>query len=283
MLCGFSKPTSGQAFIFGRSIHDDMLEIRSFMGVCPQHDILFSDLTAQEHMRLFAGIKNIPYGQISSLVEDRLGAVRLLGVRDKRVGGYSGGMKRRLSVAISTLGDPKIIFMDEPTTGMDPINRRHVWSFLEHFKEGRAIILTTHSMEEADILGDQVAIMALGAVRAFGSSVHLKGKFGAGYRISLVCDSDNSARVRTAVQGLIPSATLEDASAGALAFQIPSEGMGSLADLVRRLEAGEVAGVREWGISQSTLEDVFLKIIREVNPTSKIAKGTEEGEEMHEM
>lgn len=165
MLCGFSKPTSGEALIFGRSIHTGMEEIRSFMGVCPQHDILFNELTAKEHMFLFAGIKNVPFDKIAALTEDRLGAVRLLGVKDTFTEGYSGGMKRRLSVAISTLGDPRIIFLDEPTTGMDPINRRYVWSFLEHFKEGRAMILTTHSMEEADILGDQVAIMTLGRVR----------------------------------------------------------------------------------------------------------------------
>jgi len=205
--------------------------------------------------------------------------VRLLGVKNKRAGTFSGGMKRRLSVAISTLGDPRILFMDEPTTGMDPVNRRHVWSFLEHFKEGRAIILTTHSMEEADILGDQVAIMATGRVRAFGTSVHLKGKFGAGYRISLVCNSTDSAAVQAAMRVLIPTAILEDESAGALAFQIPSEDTGSLADLVRRLEDKEIQGVREWGISQSTLEDVFLKVIREVNPTIRTRRGQEPGED----
>jgi len=279
MLCGFAKPTSGEAFIFGRSIRTDMEEIRSFMGVCPQHDILFADLTAEEHLRLYAGIKNVPFRLIPQLSEDRLGAVRLLGVKNKRAGTFSGGMKRRLSVAISTLGDPRILFMDEPTTGMDPVNRRHVWSFLEHFKEGRAIILTTHSMEEADILGDQVAIMATGRVRAFGTSVHLKGKFGAGYRISLVCNSTDSAAVQAAMRVLIPTAILEDESAGALAFQIPSEDTGSLADLVRRLEDKEIQGVREWGISQSTLEDVFLKVIREVNPTIRTRRGQEPGED----
>jgi len=165
MLCGYSKPTSGDAFIFGRSIRTDMEEVRSFMGVCPQHDVLFNDLTAKEHIELFAGIKNIPRHLVANLVTDRLGAVRLLKVQNHRAGTFSGGMKRRLSVAISTIGDPRVIFMDEPTTGMDPLNRRHVWSFLENFKVGRAIILTTHSMEEADILGDQVAIMALGRLR----------------------------------------------------------------------------------------------------------------------
>jgi len=177
-------------------------------------------------------------------------------------------MKRRLSVAISTIGDPKILFLDEPTTGMDPVNRRHVWTFLEKFKKNRAIILTTHSMEEADILGDSVAIMALGQLRAFGSATHLKGKFGAGYRISLVSDEAKTQEVQRKITEKIPGVQLEDDSAGALVYKIPPESMVHVADVVRELEMKTFDGVREWGISQSTLEEVFLKIIREVNPTN---------------
>ena len=142
-----------------------MTQIRDIMGVCPQHDILFNDLTAREHIHLFAGIKNVPADQIEDLVNERLNAVKLMRVADQRSGSYSGGMKRRLSLVISTIGDPRIIFLDEPTTGMDPVNRRYVWSFIEQFKPGRAIVLTTHSMEEADILADNLAIMALGKLR----------------------------------------------------------------------------------------------------------------------
>jgi ABC-type multidrug transport system ATPase subunit len=92
-------------------------------------------------------------------------------------------MKRRLSVAMALLGDPKIVYLDEPTTGMDPISRRYVWDIIEAAKKGRAIILTTHSMEEADILGDRVAIMARGNIRALGTSIRLKQRFGAGYQV----------------------------------------------------------------------------------------------------
>jgi ABC-type multidrug transport system ATPase subunit len=92
-------------------------------------------------------------------------------------------MKRRLSVAMAMIGDPKLIFLDEPTTGMDPVSRRQVWDIIEHAKQNRAIVLTTHSMEEADILGDRVAIMAHGSLRCIGSSLHLKQKFGAGYQV----------------------------------------------------------------------------------------------------
>ena len=139
-------------------------------------------------------------------------------------------------MAISTIGDPKIVFMDEPTTGMDPVNRRHVWSFIERFKKGRAIILTTHSMEEADILGDHIAIMALGKLRAFGSSTGLKGKFGAGYRISLVSDAAEVSNIKEFVTSSIPGSVLEDGSAGALVFKLPSDSIAQVAELVKQLE-----------------------------------------------
>lgn len=152
ILSGLTPASSGDANIYGYSISSQIHIIRKFMGICPQHDILFVDLTAREHIELYAGIKGIPRKDLPRLIESRLKAVRLWKVADQRAGTYSGGMKRRLSVAISTIGDPKVVFMDEPTTGMDPVNRRHVWSFIEKFKKGKVFVLTTHSMEEADVV-----------------------------------------------------------------------------------------------------------------------------------
>ncbi|KAG0343839.1 ATP-binding cassette sub- A member 1 [Podila humilis] len=334
MLSGLTKSTGGDALFYGLSMNTEMAEIRSMMGVCPQHDILFGDLTAEEHIKLYAGLKNVPQHEIPQLTEDRLKAVRLWKVKDRLSHTYSGGMKRRLSMVISTLGDPKIIFLDEPTTGMDPTNRRHVWSFIEKFKQDRIIILTTHSMEEADILGDRICVMAHGRLRAIGNSIHLKNKFGAGYRISIMTDPSTTEQIKSIVESKVPGAILKDDSAGALLYQFPSESMGSIPQLVQWLEgadtseiasstassanhsnntsgrntpsfnaAGAGAGTTtpvvavavgggaatggnldnhagnvlankraakvnalQWGISQTSLEDVFLKLIRDANP-----------------
>lgn len=141
MLSGLTPSSGGDALIYNYSVRNDMSEIRKIMGICPQHDILFDDLTAREHIQLYAGLKGVPSSQWEPLIQERLGLVRLLSVADIRAGTFSGGMKRRLSLVIATIGDPKIIFMDEPTTGMDPVNRRHVWGFVEKFKNGRVIIL----------------------------------------------------------------------------------------------------------------------------------------------
>ncbi|KAL5032325.1 hypothetical protein RTP6_000451 [Batrachochytrium dendrobatidis] len=265
MLSGLTPATSGDALIYNFSVRNQIHRIRSIMGICPQHDVLFDDLTAREHIHLYAGLKGVPYNEIALLIEERLQAVRLLTVADVRAGTYSGGMKRRLSLVISTIGDPKVIFMDEPTTGMDPVNRRHVWTFIEKFKKGRVIILTTHSMEEADVLGDKIAIMSKGRLRAINNSIALKTKFGTGYRISVVANPVELEHVKGIIQRMVPGAVLEDDSAGALIYQFPGSSTGSIPDFVQWLEENKDGLVKSWGISQSTLEEVFLKLIRETN------------------
>ncbi|CAI5466645.1 unnamed protein product [Closterium sp. Yama58-4] len=186
-LTGILPTTAGDGLIYGHSIRDpgSMAAIRAIMGVCPQFDILWDRLTSQEHLFLFARIKGLLPSQIPKECAMLLEEVKLTNVTKSRTSGYSGGMKRRLSVAIALIGDPKIVFLDEPTTGMDPVSRRHVWDIMERAKRGRAIVLTTHSMEEADILGDRIAIMAKGRMRCIGTSIHLKNRFGAGFVVTV--------------------------------------------------------------------------------------------------
>lgn len=186
MLTGLLKPTGGNATIFGHSIIDSMDQIRENMGVCPQHDVLWPQLTAREHLELYAGFKRLYGSEMIKDVAERLEDVALTAAADTPCGNYSGGMKRRLSVSIALIGDPKIVFLDEPTTGMDPVSRRQVWNLIERVKRGRVTLLTTHSMEEADVLGDRVAIMKGGRLAALGSSLQLKRKFGTGYSVSVL-------------------------------------------------------------------------------------------------
>lgn len=125
-------------------------------------------------MYLFGRVQGIPVEELQGEVERRISQVALEDAADLVSGAYSGGMKRRLSVAVALMGDPEVVYLDEPTTGMDPVSRRHVWDIIEEAKKGRAVILTTHSMEEADILGDRIGIMARGRLRCLGSSIRLK-------------------------------------------------------------------------------------------------------------
>uniref|UniRef100_A0A7N0VH21 ABC transporter domain-containing protein n=1 Tax=Kalanchoe fedtschenkoi TaxID=63787 RepID=A0A7N0VH21_KALFE len=171
------------ALIYGNSVQSSvgMTQIRKLIGVCPQFDILWDSLSGLEHIHLFGRLKGLHPSTLGQIAKKALAEVKLTGSARTRSGSYSGGMKRRLSVAIALLGDPKLVILDEPTTGMDPITRRHVWDIIEKAKKGRAIILTTHSMEEADILSDRIGIMAKGRLRCLGTSIRLKSKFGTGF------------------------------------------------------------------------------------------------------
>jgi len=236
ILSGLTPPSSGDALIHGFSVVHQMHRIRRIMGICPQHDILFDDLTAKEHIELYAGLKGVMKADWEKLTRERLEAVKLWDVRDARACTYSGGMKRRLSLVISTIGDPHVVFMDEPTTGMDPVNRRHVWSFIEKFKKGRVIVLTTHSMEEADVLGDRIAIMAHGTLRAIGNSIALKNKYGAGYRIAIISDPNNAPTIKKEIVSRVPNAAMEDDSAGALIYNFPTSDNERIPGFVEWLE-----------------------------------------------
>ena len=125
--------------------------------MCAQDDLLWLELTARQHLRIYARMKAIPGDQIEAEVDRVLDDINLTGDADNAAATFSGGMKRRLSVGIASIGTPRIIFLDEPTTGMDPLSKRRVWAMIQRAKGGRVMLLTTHSMEEADALGDKVA------------------------------------------------------------------------------------------------------------------------------
>ena len=267
ILTGNFLPSKGDAYINGKSILTEMENIRQSMGVCPQHDILYEDLTAIEHLELYACLKNIPRSEQKNLIAEKLADVTLTSVGNKRVSSYSGGMKRRLSVAISSIGNPDIIFLDEPTTGMDPLSRRHVWELIERMKKGRIIVLTTHSMEEADVLADKIAIMAHGKLRCVGNSLHLKSHFGDGYRINIMAkNSGLTERIKAQVRSIVPSAIVIAESGSSVIFGINADDYREIIPLFKFLEESdkEAADFVDWGISQTTLEDVFLKVTREV-------------------
>jgi len=263
MLTGMFAPSSGDAILFGNSIIDEMAEIRKNMGVCPQHDVLWDQLSAKEHLELFAGFKGIPEDQVAAEVETRLADVDLLKRQDLQSSQFSGGMKRRLSTAIALTADPQLVFLDEPTTGMDPISRRQVWNLIEKVKRGRLIILTTHSMEEADVLGDRIAIMSKGQLIALGTSLHLKNKFGAGYRIVVIL-RDQAQQTVDGVRAFFMNGLGIECSGSALGlmdYNIPRPLLPSLPQFFSQLEANkENLGIRDLQLSMTTLEEVFLTL-----------------------
>jgi len=132
---------------------------------------------------LFGKLKGIADEDLDRRIDETLTFVNLMSDKKNKVANFSGGMKRRLSLAIAAIGSPKIILLDEPTTGLDPKVRGQVWRLIEKLKEGKSIILTTHSMEEADVLADRICVIVKGKLKCIGSSFYLKRMYGEGHRI----------------------------------------------------------------------------------------------------
>lgn len=186
MLVGMIPASTGDAFMpGGLSVTQDMQQIRSILGVCPQHDILFPDLTALQHLEIFAAFKGVPRSQIRTEASKMLEEVGLAEKAHTRSAALSGGQKRKLSLGIALIGDSKVVILDEPTSGMDPYSRRATWNIIQRNKRGRVILLTTHFMDEADILGDRVSIMADGKLQCSGSPLYLKKSYGVGYTLTI--------------------------------------------------------------------------------------------------
>jgi ABC-type multidrug transport system ATPase subunit len=186
VMTGLLPPTSGQCLIYGNpSISTKGLEkARESMGICPQHDVLFTDLTVAEHLTLFEKIKgNRP---TSHSIQKQANNVGIGDKLNTLAGQLSGGMKRKLSIAIAMCGNPKFLLLDEPTTGMDPFARRATWEMLRKAKENRVILLTTHFMDEAEVLSDRIAVMKTGKLQCVGSPLFLKRRFGLGYTLTVI-------------------------------------------------------------------------------------------------
>jgi ABC-type multidrug transport system ATPase subunit len=281
MLTGIISPSEGYAKICGFDISDNIDEARKVLGVCPQHDILWDELTAREHLSLYGRLKGLLGEELKSGVDLKLAEVKLSEVGDYAVGTYSGGMKRRLSVAIAGIGNPKVIIMDEPTTGMDPINRREVWKLIQKLKKGRVVILTTHSMEEADVLSDRIAVIVDGSVKCIGSPLYLKNNFGDGYRVSII--SNDSAHLAHKLRSLMPSCKIIDESAGSLMVAVTK--VEELRRFVSMMEGDSPgihsrelrASIQDWGLSNTTLEEVFMRV------TGKKHHDDARSEESYEM
>jgi len=245
--------------------------VHRVMSVCPQFDILWADLNPMEHLLFYARLKGVPAKQEDANVKETLRSVGLEIFSDRKVRELSGGMKRRLSLGIALVGNPRIIFLDEPTTGLDPESRRHLWDVLIKVKEGRCLILTTHSMEEADILCTRIGIVSKGSLRCLGNNLHLKNKYGEGFTIKFNISGGKEADAANFIANSIPTAKLIEAIGGYLTYQVSRKDL-VVSKLFETMTRSREAGILDWGISQTTLEDVFLNIVKNDESTEDVKK-----------
>ncbi|XP_031140894.1 phospholipid-transporting ATPase ABCA1-like isoform X1 [Sander lucioperca] len=321
ILTGLFPPTSGTALINGYDIHTDMDSIRKYLGMCPQHNVLFNELTVEEHIYFYARLKGCSHDEVKHEMDQMIKDVGLPHKRKDLAKNLSGGMQRKLSVAIAFVGGSKIVILDEPTAGVDPYARRGIWELLLKYKQGRTIILSTHHMDEADILGDRIAIISHGKMRCCGSSLFLKKCFGSGYYLTLVRDeaekmtaqrngikhsqdkeekecpsrdsspddgigsqswgnSDLSAdltAVGEIVRRHVPEAVFLESIGQEITYILPYGGArdGTFALLFQELDLAMAdLGLTSYGISDTTLEEIFLKVAEDTGvdveiPTTK--------------
>ncbi|KAI8611915.1 hypothetical protein BC830DRAFT_1083718 [Chytriomyces sp. MP71] len=285
------KGSDGNSAVLDAAVERDLVQIRQHLGVCPQFDVLFATFTPREHLRLYAGLKGITvqyigdyaangtsHDALSAYIDALLSDVGLDDKADSRAGTLSGGQKRKLSLAIALLGSPSLILLDEPTTGMDASAVEQVWRLLQHVKRGRTIVLTTHSMEEADTLGDRIAVLSHGQFQALGTSMFLKGRFGVGYQLTVDFRTSNAGNVDEllrVVQRSFEGAVLEDdhqgEDSGSVTMVLVKPTGASQVEYSERLSGlfgalqlehnqGRLNDVQSFGLSQTTLEQVFLKL-----------------------
>lgn len=270
MLITATSVSAGDAFIYGLSVREDKGAVRKLLGVCPQFDIFWHRLTGAEHVMIFGALKGLNRKQRLVEAKERLADVHLTEKANVLAGSYSGGMQRRLSVALSLTGDPKIVFLDECTSGADPLVRRDLWGTIERAKKGRVIFLITHSIAEAQHIAghNAIGIMAKGKLRVLGNALHLKTKFGAGYRVLVVLRAAEAAdRLAMALNAVCPGTTLTGVTEGKdneklAEYSLPRRAKESeVLDTVSILEEEkEEYDIVEYSLNSTTLGEVFKKI-----------------------
>ncbi|XP_058240814.1 phospholipid-transporting ATPase ABCA1 isoform X4 [Hemibagrus wyckioides] len=301
ILTGLFAPTSGTAYINGFDIRKDMDSIRKTLGMCPQHNVLFNDLTVEEHIYFYARLKGRSSKEVKQEIDQMIKDVGLPHKRKDLAKNLSGGMQRKLSVAIAFVGGSDVVILDEPTAGVDPYARRGIWELLLKYKMGRTIILSTHHMDEADILGDRIAIISHGKVCCCGSSLFLKKTYGSGYYLTLAranqeimtsqrhtggtqlsdassldegigsgsistMEPADVADVTSVIRLHIPEAEFLEVIGQELVYVLPYAGSkdGSFASLFKELDLErERLGISSYGISDTSLEEIFLKVAEE--------------------
>jgi ABC-2 type transport system ATP-binding protein len=259
MLTTLIRPTAGTAFVGGHDITREGAAVRSIIGVVPQSFALFPELTAAENLAYIGKLYGMSPAAIKSRTDELLKIVALAEHRDRIAGIFSGGMKQRLSLAASIISSPKILFMDEPTTGLDPQSRIAIRELTQHLnKEGMTIIYTTHDMEEAEKICDRITIMDKGRIVADGTSQELKAMISDGHAVEVEIESE--------APGIV-------AELRRLPYVSSAEHAGKLINLIVKDKKGVFyrlsdffqkrgARVVEIRMKEPTLEDVFIHLTK---------------------
>ncbi|XP_048510198.1 ATP-binding cassette sub-family A member 7-like [Athalia rosae] len=280
ILTGLTSPSSGTVIVDGKNLKTELQSIRNDLGMCPQENLVFPELTVAEQLRLFGLLKKNDRSnpEILEEVDDLLVKLKISDKRNALPRNLSGGQKRRLCLGMALIGNASTLFLDEPTSGMDPETSRVTWDIILNYRTRKTIIITTHSMEEADVLGDRIAIMNSGRMKCYGTSMFLKKYYGKDQQqvtlsVEPWCEQSKIQEV-VGDQGNV-DATVQ----GRVLITLPmSDSLPQILDTLegRKAELG-ITGV---SVSTITLEQVFLKAAEEEDEQDQNDNITEESVEV---
>jgi ABC-2 type transport system ATP-binding protein len=259
ILTTLLKPDRGRAEVLGHEVVRDAARLRTQIGLTGQFAAVDGLLTGRENLRLVGELYHMPRRQILSRADELLERFDLAEAADRTVRTYSGGMRRRLDLAASLVNRPRLLFLDEPTTGLDPRSRIGLWGIIEELvREGTTLLLTTQYLEEADRLADRIAVIDFGRIIAEGTADDLKGQVG-GELLEVRVPQDQVDKAIEALRRLGRGEPHRAGDNGTLTLPATEENVVLVAEAARVLADAQV-GVRDLGLRRPTLDDVFLAL-----------------------
>jgi len=280
-MVGIIKPDSGETYYRGLPFSQNKKEIRRQFGICLQTNVIITGFTVEDHFKLHCGIKGVKDADFEKWIKE----IDLVGKEHYEVQKMSGGQKRKLCIGLAIIGNPKYVFLDEPTTGLDPLSRRKIWSLLLKIKKDRVIFITTHYMDEADIIADRKLILNKGTIRCLGSSVYLKNHFQMKYNLEV--ETTDAPTVGNLIQRYVPEAsyytnkTEVDSSVTTLThtWKIPVTASNVFSELLSCLEKERGHLLKNFSLNAPLLEELFVSLNREPEEEEEEEKENKKKEE----
>ncbi|XP_064536013.1 ATP-binding cassette sub-family A member 2 isoform X2 [Drosophila montana] len=262
MLAGITLPTSGRVLVNGNNMATATRKARKSLSLCPQYNVLFDELSAYWHIVFYSRLKGFERSEAEAEAERYLEMMDLMDKSTIKVEYLSTGMRRKLSVCCALCANTKVVLCDEPTACLDPSARREVWNLLRMEKTGRCIVMNTHFMEAAEVLGDRIAIMCDGELYGYGTAEFLVNNLGPGYRlVCVVLEDCDDHEVTKFLRNHINDAELESVTDTELTYRLPVESVHKFTSLFKAMESRlEKLKISSFGVSAPTLGETFMKI-----------------------
>jgi ATP-binding cassette subfamily A (ABC1) protein 1 len=260
MITGEIPITGGDVFVNDYSVSKQINKVHENIGYCPQVDAIMPLLTAREHLIFFARLRGIPEKYVDQVSDWALYRVGLSVFANRISRDFSGGNKRKLSTAIALVGDPSVVCLDEPTSGMDAKARRLLWNdILSLIKENRIVILTSHSMEECEALCTRLVIMVNGQFKCLGSPQHLKRKFGSGFKLVFrLNDENDKEKLFEFMQAKFPTSLIQESHKNLFEYILPFKS-NRLSEVFGKIEKSrDYLNLKDYSINQTTLDQIFV-------------------------